>query len=56
MKSAVDEVIDDMKFEEHLKKLSELPDWKKAELWKKVKDEEFGLGDLTRIFDVHEGI
>ena len=49
---AVEEVMDELRFQEHLKKLSELPLRQKKELWERVRAPEIFLEDLQRIFDV----
>ena len=45
----IQEAIDELLFQEHLKKLSELPDWKKKEVEKELKFQETGVLDLGEI-------
>jgi len=49
---AVEDVIDEMRFQEKLKKLSELSIAEKTELWEKMKIPYMDLKDLQRIFGV----
>ena len=49
---AVEDVIADMRFEEKLKKLSELSIAEKTELWEKMKIPYMDIKDLRRIFGV----
>ena len=44
------EAIEETKFQERLKKLSELPLWKKQELWDQMKMNELMFSDIKRIF------
>ena len=46
----VNAVIEDMKFEERLKYLSELPKWKKQELWDNMQMNTLMFSDVERIF------
>ena len=47
---AIHDAISEMKFQAYLKKISELPDWKKGEIEKEVNKRDFTWGDLARIF------
>jgi len=49
---AVEDVMDEMRFQEHLRKLSELTLEQKKEMWKRVQAPQIFLEDLQRIFDV----
>ena len=46
----VRDAVEDQRFEERLKKLSELPKWKKQELWDQMKMNELMFSDIKRIF------
>jgi len=45
--NAVEEAIDELRFQEKLKRLSELPQWKKVELWNAMNRQEWRQGELT---------
>ena len=46
----VDEAIAETRFQERLKRLSELPMWKREEIWKAMQDREMMFSDIKRIF------
>ena len=46
----VAEAAEETRFQERLKKLSELPLWKKQELWDQMKMNELMFSDIKRIF------
>jgi hypothetical protein len=46
----VEEAAAEMRFQQRLKKLSRIPEWKKAERLQELSGEEFGFQDLIRIF------
>jgi hypothetical protein len=47
---AIEEAAAEMRFQRRLKKLSLIPEWKKAERRQALEGEEFGFQDLVRIF------
>jgi len=49
---AIQEAVAETKFQERLKRLSELPIRKKKELWDAIKSRELMFGDIARIFGV----
>jgi len=48
--NAIQEASDETKFQEHLKKISRLPKWKKKELLEMIEKADFGFEDIARIF------
>lgn len=46
----IEEAALEIRFQRRLKKMSCLPEWKKAERLKELDGEEFGFHDLIRIF------
>lgn len=48
------DALDETLFQEHLRKLSELPDYKKKEVEKIIRNSEFGLYDMIKIFGEDE--
>lgn len=51
---AVLDALREMLFQEYLKKLSKLPDWKKEEVEKAIIAKDLTFQDLVRIFDCDE--
>lgn len=53
---ATEEAIEEIELQKYLKKLSELPDWKKKKMEEKIRSKDFTLEDLIRIFDGEDKI
>jgi len=52
--NAIDDAIDEVKFQKYLRWLSGLPDWKKRELASLLDRQRFTFADLEGIFNCHD--